>query len=56
MDLVICFFSVLPDISDDFPSFAGELREQPIIVLQSVGLAVSQVIINRVLVGWHYIS
>lgn len=30
-------------LAEDFPSLAGDLKDQPTIVLQSIGLAVSQV-------------
>lgn len=32
-----------PELNKDFPSLAGDLRDQPTTVLQSLGLAVSQV-------------
>ena len=31
------------ELAEDFPSLAGDLRDQPREVLQSIGLAVSQV-------------
>ena len=30
-------------LAEDFPSLAGDLKDQPSVVLQSIGLAVSQV-------------
>ncbi|XP_068682388.1 DNA helicase MCM8-like isoform X2 [Montipora capricornis] len=33
-----------PDLREDFPSLAGDLREEPMVVLQSLGLAVSQIL------------
>lgn len=34
------------ELNKDFPSLAGDLRDQPTTVLQSLGLAVSQVTLN----------
>jgi len=31
------------ELTEDFPSLAGDLKDQPTVVLQSIGLAVSQV-------------
>ena len=31
------------ELNEDFPSLAGDLRDEPTTVLQSLGLAVSQV-------------
>ena len=31
------------ELAEDFPSLAGDLKDQPTVVLQSIGLAVSQV-------------
>jgi len=33
-----------PELAEDFPSLAGDLKDQPTVVLQSIGLAVSQVL------------
>lgn len=33
-----------PELAEEFPSLAGDLKDQPTVVLQSIGLAVSQVL------------
>ncbi|XP_068682587.1 DNA helicase MCM8-like isoform X2 [Montipora foliosa] len=40
----VTFNSTTQDLREDFPSLAGDLREEPMVVLQSLGLAVSQVL------------
>ncbi|KAK2567403.1 DNA helicase MCM8 [Acropora cervicornis] len=37
-----------PELCEDFPSLATDLREEPTVILQSLGLAVSQVLLSAV--------
>ena len=44
VQLVIILFYIIIGLIEEFPSLAGDLRDQPTVVLQSLGLAVSQVL------------
>ena len=45
--IFVIFFSI--ELMEDFPSLAVDLRDEPTTVLQTLGLAVSQVLYKHVL-------